>query len=585
MGPGQDDRATAPSGTGSPMSFEAAAEHLLATEPRFALGEATVRGQRYKVFRNTPFHLRDLLRDSAAAFDGHDLLVYEQERWDHRAFSAEVCALADALQRELGVRPGERVALAMRNYPELPILILAVAAVGAVAVPMNAWWGEQELAFAVEDCGARLLFADRARRELARGFAGRLGVTVVAVRDAVAEPGDQHYTALRQSGDGAGWPDIAIDTDDDAVVLYSSGSTGHPKGVQLTHRGMISAVYSQAMVHAMAGLMNPPAAPVTRRPSALIVTPLFHVTALNASFLQGLVAGATMTLMYKWDPDQAVRLIEREQVTRFVGVPTQSAELLAAARRQGASLSSLAYIGAGGAKRPAAQVGELARAFPDANVGTGWGMTETNALGIVLSGPDYLAHPDAAGRLNPPLQEMRVVDEHGEPLPPGQVGELAVRSAANMRGYLNQPDATAETLRDGWLLTGDLVRVEEDGLVYIVDRRKSIILRGGENVSCLEVEGALHHHPAVAEAGVFPVPDERLGEAVGAAVYPHAGATVDVAELTAFLGERLARFKIPDHIWVLTGPLPRGATDKIDRRALRAACLEDGRSAVLHAKE
>ncbi|MFP1680485.1 class I adenylate-forming enzyme family protein [Alloalcanivorax sp. C16-2] len=567
------------------MTFEQAAAHLVATDPRFAVQETTVRGERYTVFRNTPFHLRDLLRGTASAFADRDVLVYQRERWDHPALCAEVRALATALRDQLGVAAGDRVALAMRNYPELPILILAVAAVGAVAVPMNAWWGEQELAFAMADCGARVLFADQPRFRLGEAFAERLGVTLVAVRDVPSGHGGHEYQTLRAGAAGAEWPDTPIDTDDDAVVLYSSGSTGQPKGVQLTHRGMISAVYSQVMAQAMGPLMNPDAPPPARPPSSLIVTPLFHVTALNASFLQGLVNGATMTLMYKWDADEAVRLIEREQVTRFVGVPTQSAELMAAARRAGASLPTLAYIGAGGAKRPAAQVGQLAQAFPGANVATGWGMTETNALGIVLSGADYLAHPDAAGRLNPPLQQMRVLDEAGTPLPPGRVGELAVRSAANMRGYLNQPQATAETVHDGWLLTGDLARIDEDGLVYIVDRRKSIILRGGENVSCLEVEGALHHHPAVAEAGVFPVPDERLGEAVGAAVYPRAGAAVDVAELTAFLADHLARFKIPDHIWVLTRPLPRGATDKIDRRALRAACLDDGPGAVLHAKE
>ncbi|WP_204431338.1 class I adenylate-forming enzyme family protein [Alloalcanivorax marinus] len=585
MGQGQQDRAPAAPGTGAPMSFEQAAAHLVGTDPRFALTEATVRGQRYTVFRNTPFHLRDLLRHGAPVFAGRDVLVYQQERWDHEAVCADVRALAAAMATELGVRQGDRVALAMRNYPELPILILAVAALGAVAVPMNAWWGEQELAFAMADCGARVLFADQPRFRLGETFAERLGVTLVAVRDVPPGHAGHDYRDLRAAGDGAGWPETAIDTDDDAVVLYSSGSTGRPKGVQLTHRGMISAVYSQVMVQAMGPLMNPDAPPPARPPASLIVTPLFHVTALNASFLQGMVNGATMTLMYKWDADEAVRLIEREQVTRFVGVPTQSAELLAAARRAGAALESLNYIGAGGAKRPAAQVGQLAEAFPAAKVGTGWGMTETNALGIVLAGPDYVAHPDAAGRLNPPLQEMRLLDEQGRPVPPGQVGELAVRSAANMRGYLNQPEATADTLRDGWLLTGDLARVDDDGLVYIVDRRKSIILRGGENVSCLEVEGALHHHPAVAEAGVFPVPDERLGEAVGAAVWPRAGATVDPAELAAFLRGHLARFKIPDHIWVLTRPLPRGATDKIDRRALRAACLDDGPRAVLHAKE
>lgn len=553
------------------MTPEQAATQLIRTDPRFALTETEIRGVRYRVFANAPDNLRDFLDQCAPAYAGRDALVYQDQRWTHAELCRDVKRMANALSSELRVRPGEPVAMALRNYPELPILILAVAALGAVAVPLNAWWTGDELGYALKDCGARVVFADGPRLKLLRPFVEPLGLHPVAVRE--DGPG---YRELLTAGHDDAWPDVAIRPDDDFAILYSSGSTGHPKGVVLTHRGAISAVYSWMLVREMMPMVaDPPPPPPAWPPASLVTTPLFHVTALQANFLQGLANGATLVLMYKWDAEEAVRLIEREKISRFTGVPTQSAELMETARRLGARLESLQAIGAGGAKRPAAQVGQLAEAFPNAAIASGWGMTETNALGITLAGPDYVAHPEAAGRPTPPLQEVRIVDGNGRPVPTGEVGELTVKSPANMRAYLNLPEETADTLHEGWLHTGDLARIDEEGLIYIVDRKKSIILRGGENVACLEVEGALHRHPDVAEAGVFPIPDERLGETVGAAVLLKPGASLDQTELTDFLAGHLARFKIPERIWFRDRPLPRGGTDKIDRRALRDECLAD----------
>lgn len=557
------------------MTPEQAAAQLAQTDPRFEITEAEIRGVRYRVFRNAPPHLRALLREAAPAYEDRDLLVYRDERWDYPAFCDEVNRLAHALSHRLGVRAGDRVALAMRNYPELTILIMAVSSIGAVAVPMNAWWSERELAYAIDDCGAKVVFADGPRYARIEPFAAQRELQLFAVRDA---QGPHTYTDLRDSVASADWPEVEIAPDDDFAVLYSSGSTGHPKGVVLTHRSAISAVYSWIMAKAMAPLLDGAAPPAVspRPPSLLIITPLFHVTALQSNFLQGLATGTKMALLHKWDAEEAVRVIKAEQITRFSGVPTQSADLMEAARRLGETLDTLEFIGGGGAKRPAAQVGQLAEVFPQAAIGSGWGMTETNALGITISGPDYVAHPEAAGRLTGALQEMRIVDAEGNEVPVGEVGELTIKSPANMRCYLNQPEATAATLRDGWLHTGDLARVDENGLVYIVDRMKSIIIRGGENISCLDVEGALHRHPDVAEACVFPVPDARLGEIVGAGVMLKPGSTLTEAQLTEFLAEHIARFKIPERFWFWPEPLPRGATGKLDRRALRNQCLARG---------
>lgn len=568
----RDDAMSTASRVASVMSLDEALAHLIAADPRFAVTETEIRGEPQRVFANAPAHLPALLDAAAAAHPEAEALVFGAARWTYADLARDVARLANAMTDRLGVRPGDRVALAMRNLPELPILILAVNAMGGVAVPMNAWWTADELAYALADCGASVVFADDERFARLAPVAAETGVRLVAVGEAA---GPLTCAALRE-GAREDPPQAAIHPDDDFAVMYSSGSTGHPKGVILTHRGAISAVWSWFLGVVAARLTAEAAgtAPADPRPQVwLVITPLFHVTALHAVLLQGLAVGAKMVLMRKWDPDAAVDLIKAEGVTRFNGVPTQSADLLEAARRRGETLSTLEFIGAGGAKRPAAQVGRLAEVFPAAMLVTGWGMTETNALGITLSGPDYLAHPEAAGRLTPPLQDMRITAEDGRPVAEGEIGELELRGPNVMRGYLNQPEATAETLRGGWLRTGDLARIGPGGFVHIVDRRKSIIIRGGENISCLDVEGALHAHPAVAEACAFPVPDERLGEIVGAAVLLHPGATADAAALTAFLTPRIARFKIPERVWFLDAPLDRGATEKVDRRAVRARCL------------
>ncbi len=554
-----------------------AAAQVMRADPRFAVEDAVIGGVRFRVFANAPGNLREMLRESASRHDGGDFVVYRDERWSYADFIRDTNRVARLLTDELGVRPGDRVAIAMRNYPELLLLMMAVASAGAVVVFVNAWWTAEELAYALDDCGAGLVFADGPRHERIAGFAAARGVRLVGVRDGEAGAAWCFSELLGRRAE-ASWPDAAIAPDADFAVMYSSGSTGRPKGVVLTHRGAISAVYSWLMGGEMARLLQDaslglPGGDAPKPPVVLIATPLFHVTATHPLWLQSIPLGARNVLLRKWDAEEAVRVIQREQVSRFVGVPTQSADLMLAARRLSAEMPSLEYLGAGGAKRPPPQVAELAAAFPRSVIASGWGMTETNALGLTLSGPDYLARPGAAGRLLPPLQDMKIVDDDGAAVPNGTVGELVVKSPANMRGYLNDPEATAAVLWDGWLFTGDLATLDDDGFVTIVDRKKNIIIRGGENIACLDVEAAIHRHADVIEAGVFAVPDGRLGEAVGAAVQLHDGAALDAAALRDFLAGHIAPFKIPEHIWFLDRPLPRGATDKLDRRRLRADCL------------
>jgi acyl-CoA synthetase (AMP-forming)/AMP-acid ligase II len=561
------------------MTPEQAVAHVTANEPAFALEDAEIRGTVFRVFKNVPPTVPALL---AAGWERHgngtlEYLVYEDERLTYADFTDRVHRLARTMQGEMGLGRGDRIAIAMRNYPELLMLVLAISSIGATVVFVNAWWTTDELDYALTDSGAKVVFADGPRLERIAPLKDGLGLTLIGVRDGAGAQAAAHDLGGLLDRSESGEPVTAeIDTDDDFAVMYSSGTTGHPKGVVQTHRGAVNAVFSWLMQAAIAPLVEPPApdAPEPPRPSALVVTPLFHVTATHPLFLLSLPAGAKITLMRKWDAREAVRLIKENQITRFLGVPTQSAELMEAAREMGESLPTLDYLGSGGAKRPAAQVAELAKTFPNAGVATGWGMTETNALGIGMIGEDYVLRPESAGKLHPPVQELRILDDAGNALAPGQLGEITVKSPANMRCYLNKPDATAEVLRDGWLRTGDLGIVDEEGYVTILDRKKNIIIRGGENIACLDVEGALHKLPQVLEACAFSVPDDRLGESVGAAVQLRPGMTLTQAEMAATVARHLAPFKIPQHLWTQSEPLMRGATDKIDRRGLRTACLE-----------
>jgi acyl-CoA synthetase (AMP-forming)/AMP-acid ligase II len=559
------------------MTPEAAVAHVIATNPTFAVAPTVIRGVTYTAFQNIPSNVPMLMAAGMAQHEdgASHYLLYEGERWTYGEFSAEVRRAAQVLYSKFGIGKGDRVGIAMRNYPELMTLVLAISATGATVVFVNAWWTTEELDYALRDSDAKLVFADGPRVERLLPLVNEHGLTLVGVRDGETMV-DHSYTALQSVASDAPL-DVLIDTDDDFAVMYSSGTTGHPKGVVQTHRGAVNAVFSWLMQAVIAPLVTPPEddAPEAPRPSALVVTPLFHVTATHPLFLLSLVAGARITLMRKWDANEAVRLIKEEGITRFLGVPTQSAELMHAAQAANETLETMSYLGSGGAKRPGAQVGQLAKTFPNAEIATGWGMTETNALGIGMIGEDYVNRPESAGKLHPPVQELRLLDDAGNDVPLGELGEITIKSPANMRCYLNKPEATAETMQDGWLRTGDLAVMDSEGYVTILDRKKNIIIRGGENIACLDVEGALHRLPDVIEACAFSVPDERLGEVVGACVQLREGATLSQTDMATALEGHIAKFKTPAHLWTQTGPLMRGATDKIDRRGLSVACLDN----------
>ncbi|MES2340472.1 MAG: class I adenylate-forming enzyme family protein [Pseudomonadota bacterium] len=530
----------------------------------YELVETEALGRRVRAFRNAPVNLRALFE---AARSDLPFIVYEDERLSFEEAWAASQRLAAAMVADYGVEKGDRVALSLRNYPEWILGFMAATSIGAIAVAMNALWQPHEMEYGLRDSGAKLLLADQERLDrLAACEDAPKDLAVIAVRATKAlAPGVRGFDAV-MAGAPEAPPAREVGPDDDAIMLYTSGSTGHPKGAVSTHRNIMSALLSWEL-DAQAGMLAG-FAPVAGgpQPAALLSIPLFHVSGLHVSLLQSFRAQRRLVCMYKWDPAQAVEIIERERITGFNGPPAVTGDLVEIARRVGRDLSSLIAVGGGGASRAPEQVRAIDRAFPNAAPNTGWGMTETNAIGTSIAGADYLAHPASSGRVSGVL-DIRIVDEAGVEQPAGTRGELQIRGASIMRGYWNRPEANAETFVDGWMRTGDVAYVDEDGFVYIVDRIKDLVIRGGENIGCGAVEAALLEHPEVIEASVYGVPDERLGEEVGATLY--ARSPMDEGELRAFLAPRLARFEIPRYFHFASEPLPRIASGKILKRQLR----------------
>ncbi len=548
------------------MSWGAAVAAMTGAGGPFELVEEERDGHKLKVFKKAPPSLRSLY-DLARGRGDQIFLVYEDERLSFSDVMAQVDTLAATLTERYGVRPGDRVAIGMRNYPEWVMSFAAITSIGAVSVSLNAWWTTEELDYALRDSGSRVVIADRERVERIAPLRTNLDLRVVSVRTDEDAPGVDRWSAVVKPG--ASMPEVEVGPEMDATILYTSGTTGHPKGAVSTHRAVISALLSfgcRTAVNAAMGAGPPRDHPYPS--SFILIVPLFHVTGCVPVMLSCFAVGAKLVMMYKWDPARALELIERERITHFVGVPTQSWDLIECPDFAHRDTSSLISVGGGGAPAPPELVRRVDRSFKVARPGIGYGMTETNAYGPSNSGDDYLRKPTSCGRAIPSL-EMRVTDEAGEPLGPNEVGEIWFRGPNLIRGYWNKPEATAETIVDGWLRSGDIGCIDEEGFVFVQDRAKDMVLRAGENIYCAEVEAALYEHPDVYEAAVFGIPHERLGEEVVAAIVPKEGRTIDAHALRGFLAEHLAAFKIPSRIEFYDAQLPRNPAGKILKRALR----------------
>jgi acyl-CoA synthetase (AMP-forming)/AMP-acid ligase II len=555
--------------------IDAVVAALTAPDGQFPVLEQDIGGHRRRVFGGLPENLRDYY-GYTATFADKTCLVSGERRYSFNEVLRQLSHLAAALRDDYGIGPGDRVAIAMRNCPEWCISFMAVTALGAVAVPMNSWWLGEELAFGLEDSGARLLIADGPRCAHLAGWLAESRLPVIGVETggpALPEGIGRMADILGRPGVVA-FPDSAAGPDDPAVILYTSGSTGQPKGVLSTQRNVISAIGTWLVVGTAVAVLNgtigqEPAS----QPGILLTVPLFHVTGLNSLFLLSLLIGRKIVMMRKWDVDEALELIQAEQITHFNGVPTMSMELIRHPRLADYDLSSLVEVASGGAACPSDHVARIVEILPGALPSAGYGLTETNAVGCLIGQDDYLGRPSSVGRPIPPLTELQITGPDGAGLPAGEVGEIWIRSPAVPAGYWNLDEDTRRTFTDGWCHTGDVGYLDEEGFVFIVDRLKDIIIRGGENISCLEVEEALYSHPEVAEAAVFGLPDERLGETVAAVVASADGRPIGTEALRDWLAGRLAAFKVPQRIECHEGPMPRIASGKIAKRQLRESML------------
>lgn len=566
------------------------AVHAALTAPGapFEMGSARVDGQALRVYRHAPRNLRVLLAASAG-LGSRPCLVFEDERIDYGEFHRRVAALATALREQFGVEPGERVAIAMRNYPEWVIAFWAITASGAVAVLLNGWWSGEELGFGVRDSGARVVLADAERAaRLHAALPETRRPPLLVTRGEPPGPGDARFEPCLQAAH-ARLPAADPASDDPAAIIYTSGTTGRPKGAISSHRNIVSNLFSRRYNQARAALRRGAALPAwtfAARPNALLCpVPLFHVTGCHSLMVPTLASGDTLVLMHRWDVARALRLVERERVATLSGVPFMIWQLLdhldtaAAARLDLSSLQTLTW---GGSPAGAALVAAVRSRLPGRLTGNGYGMTETASLISQASAEDHIARPDSVGR-PVPVGDVRIVAADGRPLGVGQTGEIQVRGPQVMRGYWGQPEASAAVLVDGWLRTGDLGHVDAEGFLYVVDRIKDIVIRAGENVASALVEARLMQHPRVLDAAVLGLPHASLGEEVAAVVQVSPGADVDAAALAGFLSDQLASFEIPSRWHLQRTALPRNAAGKVMKSSLRDALT--GRHPDTSAKE
>ncbi|HEX8240819.1 MAG TPA: class I adenylate-forming enzyme family protein, partial [Allosphingosinicella sp.] len=506
-----------------------------------------------------------MLFDAFCALHSSTIAVIAQsDRLTFSELNQHATRAAKALVSGWGIKKGDRVAIAMRNAPGWIVAYMAVLKAGGVATLVNGWWQSDELrhGLALTEPCLVLCDAPRAKRLEATGL------DIASVTLPIEKPIAEALAPVFGRGE-ADLPEVL--PEDDATILFTSGSTGVAKGALSTHRAVTTGIYTYSVsLIALLGIMESEGRGPPNPPRTLVNVPLFHVTGEVPVLLNSFVIGRGMVLMAKWDPGEALRLIQDEKVTYFVGVPTMSLELMQHPDRDRFDLSSLTDIAAGGAPRPVAHVKRLQQSFKGAQPALGYGLTETNAVGCGNFWQNYADKPASTGRPHKPMVELAILGAGDRHLPTGETGEIAIRSAANFRGYWNDPAATAAAFTaDGYLKTGDIGYLDEDEYLFIVDRKKDIIIRGGENISCQEVEAAIYSHPAVSEASVFGVPCERLGEVPAAVIYSEDDRELDAEGLRAFLDGKIAVYKIPQHIWVYDEPLPKLGTGKIDKKTLR----------------
>jgi len=565
------------------VAYEEALAEVTGPGQIFEMTERDFGGITYRAFVNAPKTLVEIF--SGARGSDKTFLVYEDEEWTFEDVLAEADALGHVLVNELGVKPGDRVGICMRNLPEWIVTFTAALSVGATSVSLNAWWTEEEIDYAAGDAGLSVLVCDPERMARAHPVCERRGITLLATRTDTlvpVPPGVIRWKDVVVRGNPM--PVVDVDPESDATILYTSGTTGFPKGAVSTHRSICQALMAFGCNGAMQGLLRSPS-PVlqpggSNPPCFILIVPLFHVTGCVPVMLSCFSVQLKLVMMHRWDPEKALEMIERHKVTAFVGVPTQSWDLLESPRFKDFDTSSLVSIGGGGAPAPPRLVERIEGSFSKGRPGIGYGMTETNAFGPGNSGDDYVKRPTSTGRARTSILDVEIRDDSLRAVHPGERGEIWMKGPNLFRGYWGKPEATAEMIVDGWLRSGDIGRVDDEGFLYIEDRAKDMVLRAGENVYSAEVEAAIYEHPAVNEAAVFGVPHERLGEEVACVVSLKAGTSLTADELREHLASHLAAFKIPTRIVFITEPLARNPAGKFLKRELRTTYFAESPSAT-----
>jgi long-chain acyl-CoA synthetase len=568
------------------MSIAEANAILTARDGRFPVKKVVVGGEEYDVFEGIPETISQLF-DATAKFAAREYLIYEDERVTFDAFRRAVIATAKRLADE-GLAKGDRVALVMRNLPEWFVAFYGAALAGAIVTPLNGWWTGPELEFALADSGARFAIVDD--RQLAT-IAPHLDACPMLERVFVTRhqgplPADERLVRLEDAiGTPHQWADLPMDSlpavdfapDDDVAILYTSGTTGRPKGAVVTHRNLLNNIGAVPLsfmrpVMRWGGALPPPVDPLDAPQRVnLVAVPLFHATGLVTQLILAANGGYKVVMMPRWNASEAVRLIERERVNVTGGVPTIAWQLLEEAERTDADLSSLTSLAYGGAPAAAELTRRIKARFPAVSMGTGWGMTETLATFTSAGGLEYETRPETAGTPVPGnLLQIRDPDDGVTVLPTGEVGEVWARGPQVVTRYWNRPEANAETFVNGWLRTGDLGKLDAEGYLTLVDRAKDMVIRGGENIYCLEVENAIYEHPDVIDAAVVGIPHRVLGEEPAAVVRLAQGSKADEDELKRHVAARIAKFKVPVRVLFLDENLPRNANGKIMKGELRA---------------
>lgn len=530
---------------------------LRETNPLLELADREINGANYKVFTNAPKTMRDLFVVIEFLHGDFPFIVEDKNELSFAQTLQKAKNICKHLQ-DTGIKTGDRVGICMQNCTEWVVIYVALAAYGVTAVPFNSWWKKEELSYGVDHSEVKLIFTDKKRYELLKDLEIEL-----IVNEAVDNV--KTYEEI-SAGNTTDWPVDNASEEDLCVLLYTSGSTGLPKGVMLTHLAVINALFSFYTLGELRKIVHDEILLDVENASVLINVPLFHVTGLITQFLLSMLAKRKLIIMHKWEAKYALELIKEHKVTNLSGVPTQSWDLLNHPEIDDYDLSSLIDIGAGGAARPEDQVFNLHEKF-NIPMTFAWGMTETAALGTILRGSDYLKRPNSAGLVVPDVTEIGVMDDENNFLETDNIGEIVFKSPSNTIGYLKNDEETNKTIVNGWLKTGDLGYIDSDGYLFIVDRKKALIIRGGENISCLEVENVLDKHPEIMESCVSGIDDDKFGEIVGAYIYSHK--PIDEDELKTFLSDKLANYKLPEVVKFTSEPLPRIASEKIDRVSIK----------------